>query len=217
MPKAAQIVVGDFSFFAGDASLTKSRELVANTPPRRTNGSLLLVPQNDAWGDVIKHVHGENAQKTTRYAMHKNGDVFDRQKLQAIVDTLAPSYSLAPIDKALYKKLCANVWSRDFCGNFPRYSDYAEHGMGFVALYNGEPVCGASSFSYYNGGIEIEIGTSLSHRRQGLAIACGAKLILECVSRGLYPSWDAANTASVALAQRLGYTFDKEYDTFVVV
>ena len=65
-------------------------------------------------------------------------------------------------------------------------------------------------------GIEIEIDTREDHRRKGLAYACGAKLILECLKRGLYPSWDAQNKWSVALAEKLGYHFDHEYTAYEI-
>ena len=65
-------------------------------------------------------------------------------------------------------------------------------------------------------GIEIEIGTMEAYRRQGLAQVCGAKLILECMERGLYPSWDAQNRWSVALAQKLGYHFDQAYPAYEI-
>jgi RimJ/RimL family protein N-acetyltransferase len=41
-------------------------------------------------------------------------------------------------------------------------------------------------------------------------------LIMECLDRGLYPSWDAANKGSVALAEKLGYHFEKEYVTYEI-
>ena len=53
-------------------------------------------------------------------------------------------------------------------------------------------------------------------RRRGFAYICGAKLILECLKRGLYPSWDAQNKWSVALAEKLGYHFDHAYQAFEV-
>ena len=76
--------------------------------------------------------------------------------------------------------------------------------------------CGASSYSTYDKGIEIEIDTREDHRRKGLAYACGAKLILECQKRDLYPSWDAQNKSSVALAEKLGYHFSHEYVAYEV-
>ena len=40
--------------------------------------------------------------------------------------------------------------------------------------------------------------------------------MLECLKRGLYPSWDAQNPASAALAKSLGYRFDREYPVYEV-
>ena len=77
-------------------------------------------------------------------------------------------------------------------------------------------VCGASSYTVYNKGIEIEIDTKEGYRRKGLALVCASKIILECLSRELYPSWDAANRESVALAEKLGYHFDNEYVTYAI-
>lgn len=68
----------------------------------------------------------------------------------------------------------------------------------------------------YRDGIEIEIDTREDYRRKGLALACGTKLILECIKRNLYPSWDAQNKGSVALAEKLDYNFDKEYIAYEI-
>lgn len=81
---------------------------------------------------------------------------------------------------------------------------------------DGELVAGASSYSRYDKGIEIEIDTREDQRRKGLAYVCGAKLILECLDKGLYPSWDAQNTWSVALAEKLGYHFSHEYVAYEI-
>ena len=66
----------------------------------------------------------------------------------------------------------------------------------------------------------LQMQTTTTSRRTDVykrqALACGAKLILECEKRGLYPSWDAHNPASAALAQKLGYHMEKEYPAYVV-
>mgnify|MGYP002508384539 CR=1 FL=1 len=60
-------------------------------------------------------------------------------------------------------------------------------------------------------GAEIRLDQGVPVRRpgrqdgRGLATACGARLILECLDRGLYPSWDAIDLRSAALAEKLGY------------
>ena len=45
---------------------------------------------------------------------------------------------------------------------------------------------------------------------------CAAALILECEKRGIYPSWDAHNVESKALAEKLGYRIDKEYTAYIL-
>ncbi|MEG0367206.1 MAG: GNAT family N-acetyltransferase [Coprobacillus sp.] len=67
------------------------------------------------------------------------------------------------------------------------------------------------------GGIEIEIDTRADKRRLGLAKICASKMILECLDRGLYPSWDAHNPISLNLALSLGYVFDKKYVVYELI
>ena len=90
------------------------------------------------------------------------------------------------------------------------------HGMGYVVTYHNEIISGASSYTAYNGGIEIQIDTRQDYRRQGFALACASALILHCLKKGIYPSWDAANHASLCLAQKLGYHLEKAYVTYAV-
>nr|WP_326186254.1 GNAT family N-acetyltransferase [uncultured Oscillibacter sp.] len=53
-------------------------------------------------------------------------------------------------------------------------------------------------------------------RRRGLALARGARLILACLDRGLYPSWDAHPPASLALAERLDHALSHPCPAFAV-
>ena len=103
-----------------------------------------------------------------------------------------------------------------FCSQFSTFNDYKIRGIGFAILHLGEFICGASSYTVYDEGIEIEIVTRQKYRHRGLAVICASKLIIECIKRGLYPSWDAANLESVALSEKLGYHFDKEYITYEI-
>ena len=48
-----------------------------------------------------------------------------------------------------------------------------------------------------------------------IAAAAAAGLILECLDRGLYPSWDAHDKVSLALAEQLGYQPAGPYQTFL--
>ena len=77
-------------------------------------------------------------------------------------------------------------------------------------------MAGASSYAACDGAIEIEIDTRPDFRRLGLASACGARLILECLAREIYPGWDAHNQHSLALAEKLGYQLDRPYTAYWV-
>ena len=175
---------------------------------------MIMIPQSEDWGRLIEDCYGGWAKKMTRYATKKERGCFDRAALQDMVDQLPEEYSLKMIDQELFH-LCSQIsWCRDFVEQYDDYAMYQQYGLGVLIFQNGEPVAGASSYSAFEGGIEIEIDTKAEFRRRGLATVCGAKLILECMDRGWYPSWDAQNPFSLALAEKLGYHFDHEYTAY---
>jgi GNAT superfamily N-acetyltransferase len=212
-PKSAQIVTGDFCFFAGEAN----KELVWNKPDDCKSNFIIMISQNDEWNKLIEQTYKENAAKVYRYAIKKERDVFDIVKLKKIVEDIKKPFNIQMIDKDIFNQVISNPWSQDLCSQFNDYEDYKKRGIGAVVLEDGIVVSGASSYTVYNEGIEIEIDTRKDYRRKGLALACGAKLILECLNKGLYPSWDAQNKGSVALSEKLGYHIDKEYAAYEIV
>ena len=137
--------------------------------------------------------------------------VFDKGKLEKAVASLPEQYTLSMIDERLYQMCMSETWSRDLVSQFPDYEVYRNLGIGAVICKNGMIVSGASSYSRYKEGIEVEIDTKEEYRRKGLAYVCGVKLILECLNRNLYPSWDAHNKGSAALAEKLGYHYSHTY------
>ena len=141
---------------------------------------------------------------------------FDRERLARMAEALPEGVRLAPIGEEWYPALMARSWSRDLCGNFRDGADFVRRGLGVVALRAGEPVAGAASYAVCGNGIEVEIDTDPRFRRRGLARACGAKLILDCLDRGLFPGWDAHDRRSLALAEQLGYRLDRPYPAFWV-
>ena len=109
-----------------------------------------------------------------------------------------------------------NPETADFVSLFESKEQYLNIERGMVILKDGKIVSGASSYTRYNEGIEIEVDTLPSERRKHLAtIACSA-LILKCLEESLYPSWDAQNIHSVRLAEKLGYEFDHAYVAYEV-
>ena len=210
---AAMAILGDFAFYAG----MPSEELLCFKPKSCKQDFIIMVPQNDAWAELIEKCYGDKAKKVTRYAIKKEPNVFEISKLKQAVLSLPDGYELKMIEELEYNMCRSNDWANDLVSKYKDYATYKELGLGVVALKDGELVSGASSYSTYDKGIEIEIDTREDHRRKGLAYACGAKLILECLRKNLYPSWDAQNKWSVALAEKLGYHFSHEYVAYEVM
>ena len=205
-PVSAFAYVGCFGFVAGQPN----RELLENKP----DGFAIITPQNEAWAALIEEVYS-NVRKVTRYAIRKDTK-FDTAALQKNLDMLPNGYEIKEIDSDLYDKCMEDPVTRDFVSSFADKKQYLDLGRGIVILKDDKIVSGASSYTRYKEGIEIEVDTVEEERRIGLATIVCAALILRCLDEGLYPSWDAQNMNSVHLAEKLGYEFDHEYIAYEV-
>ncbi len=205
-PKSACSFVGCFAFFAGEPN----KELVINKPV----GFVIMVPQNDAWANLIEECF-PSAKKVTRYAIKKDTR-FDRAVLKRFVDELPAGYELHEIDSEIYDKCFEDPATIDFVSSFESKEAYLKNGRGMVIIKDGRIVSGASSYTRYIEGIEIEVDTVMEERRKNLATIASAALILRCLDENLYPSWDAQNMNSVHLAEKLGYEFSHEYVAYEV-
>ena len=83
-------------------------------------------------------------------------------------------------------------------------------------MAGGRVVSGATSAVTCRRGISIQVNTHPDYLRRGYATAVGATLILECLERGIEPSWNAANQISAHLAEKLGYVDPETYEELVV-
>ena len=221
-PASAMALLGDFCFLAGKPS----EELALYHPEDCRQDFIIMVPGGEGWEETIRECYGEKARKVTRYAMKKEPGIFREEELREVVrkfqeenspkENLQNYYRMKEIDKELFLCCREMEWCRDWVALYPDYETYQKYGLGIVIMKGEEIVAGASSYSGYHGGIEIEIDTKEGYRRQGLAYVCGAQLILECLDRGWYPSWDAQNQWSAALAEKLGYHLDCEYTAYEI-
>ena len=205
-PRSAMAYVGCFAYYAGEPD----RELVSEKP----KGFVIMVPQNDGWAEMIESCFPE-AYRLTRYAIRKDTE-FDIEKLKEMASAVPEGYEIRKLDGDMYDLCLVDEDLEDFVSVFETKEQYLELGRGVVILKDGNIVSGASSYSRYLGGLELEVDTKEEERRKGLATAASATLILQSLREGLYPSWDAANTASVHLAEKLGYELDHPYTAYGV-
>lgn len=205
-PQSAYARVSCFCFYAGKPD----KELLLAKP----EGFVIMTPENDEWAKLIEECYPD-CKKVTRYAIKKD-TVFDREKLQRMMSSLPSGYEIRNIDSDIYDMCLTDPVTEDFVSAFESKEKYLKLGRGKVVLKNNKIAAGASSFSRYKEGIEIEVDTKPDERQKGLAAIVCAALILDCLDEGLYPSWDAQNKISVHLAEKLGYEFSHEYIAYEV-
>lgn len=211
-PQSAKILLGGFCFFAGKVN----SEIINHRPENYTSEFIIMVPDNKKWGAAIKDAFAKKAEKRMRYSTKKDKSLLDKTQLAQFVASLDPEYELAQVDEELFNKAKGQEWSSYLGGCYYSYQDFENNGLGFVIMKDGEIVSAASTYFYYLGGIEVEVDTKESERRKGFAKICASKLILECLSKGWYPNWDAHNKESLELAKKLGYEFDFEYPVYEI-
>jgi len=205
-PQSALAFVGCFAFYGGEPD----RELVMH----KTADFVIMTPRNEEWADCIEDCF-PNAKKISRYDIKKDTK-FDKDLLHKLTGRLPEGYELKDIDANIYDMCLSDPATRDFVSSFESKEKYLDIGRGVVITRSGKIVAGASSYTRYNEGIEIEVDTVEGERRKGLATVASAALILRCIDEGLYPSWDAQNMNSVHLAEKLGYELDYEYTAYEV-
>lgn len=205
-PKSACAFVGCFALYAG----IPDRELISGKP----SGFVIMVPSNEDWAKEMESCFPD-AKKVTRYAIRKD-TVFDKAHLHRMTQLLPQGYTMQKIDSRLYDLCLQHPITADFVSSFDDKEDFLRKGRGIVTLKDGKIAAGASSYSRYREGIEIEVDTMPEERRKHLATAACAQLILNCLEENLYPSWDAQNMNSVHLAEKLGYQFSHAYTAYEV-
>ena len=98
---SAAIISGDFSFMAGKPDV----ELLRQVP------GPLIVPRTEDWNPLIERFYGVRAIRETRYAILKEPDVFDQEKLARFAASLPTGYEMRMIDEALVRVLLAEEWA----------------------------------------------------------------------------------------------------------
>lgn len=213
-PKFAIVVVADFCHLLGSIKDKNDegeiRGLLENC--RRK----IIIADDISWVTILEEYYPNCFKKFNRYAIKREPDVFERNKLYGFISALDDKFKIQRIDEDLYHKILEDKLMADCCSNFNSIDDFFKYGFGYVIEYKGDIISGASSYSCCEGKIDITIGTKKEYRQRGLALACASKLILECLEKNIYPVWDAVDLRSVALAEKLGYHFDKAYEVYSI-
>ncbi len=200
-PKLAVLTVNSFCFISGTIEKIKLKNIID-----KYFKNYDIIP-SDNLAKEIEEIYQDNIIKSYRYSIKKNPH-FDILKLEQMANNLDTYFKIIEIDK----KMTDRIKKEEFI----RITDnYEEDGIGYCCLtVNNELVGVASSNIIYKDGIEVNIKVKEQYRRKKIATAMASKLILECLKQKRKISWDAANTNSVVLAEKLGFKYDSKYNVY---
>lgn len=125
--------------------------------------------------------------------------------------TLPEGYSLSGMDEAAFAQHPFSHGS-----NYVSFEAFRKEGAGAIIRHNGEIVASASSFLSLDGEIELDVSTKEEYRKKGLAKACVAEMLRDCMERGIVVHWDAQNEISLHLAEDFGFRMEREYTVYWV-
>lgn len=202
-PAVCSLSLSDFVLYAGDAGTPAARYFIDTT-----ERPCYVLPSTRGWEKLVRTA--SNPRSHTRYTF--SHERLEAGRLRGRPKALPDGFDIRRFDEAAVERAASERWSLSFVENFADPADFLERGIGF-GVFRGEVlVAAASSFAVYDRTVEIEVDTHPSYRRRGFAAAASARLILACLERDLVPHWDAANEASRALAERLGFTLERRYE-----
>ena len=164
-----------------------------------------LVCMTDVWEEQIKAQYPDAAvywrtmmKPACRFTIPENTE-------------LPKGYFLTGMDKVSFEQ---HPFSHG--ENYSSFAAFQAEGSGAVIRRNGEIIASASSFLSLDGEVELDVFTAEVYRGLGLATACAAAMLRDCMARGITVHWDAQNAASRRLAEKLGFVTDREYPVYWV-
>ena len=208
-PRAFQLRLGPFNYFAGDPQAPGSCGMVASLEPYA-----MLFPSADGWAELAKDVHGARLVEIPRYSFSSRQ--LRMEHLETMLRASEWCDKLVRVDSALATHLYRIPGHWFDLSDYESGEDFVARGLGYCLFEAGMPAAGGYSSLVCSRGIEVSIYVEPPYRRRGVAAALACALLIECLRAGMEPHWDAANVESCRLAEKLGYTATGEYRAWYV-
>lgn len=206
-PTIAYLLVRQYCFINGNSNSVLEKQVLKTLPK-----TCKRIIAKDDWSNIIESIYND-FEKSKRYSLKKEKDIFNKQKLKEFCENLNSEYEVKTIDERIYKLIKADDEDPK---QMKITDDYMNKGIGVCCFREDEIVGICSSNIIYKDGIEINIRVKEGYKHKGIGTAMASKLILMCLEKGIYPSWDAANLTSLELAKKLGYSYDSEYNIYKI-
>lgn len=214
-PQVGLIVSAEYCFFGGDFNLPEARDLAEHLFETTPLDQMIAIypDKQTGWFELLMSIAPFRPVSLPRFGIVQRDYEFDQELLETIARKIPEGMALVRFDEELYRQAMSEHWSMAFCEAFASTEEYLTQGFGYAVTEQGKLVAGASTMTVYDGGTETQVATRTGYEGQGLAMACSAAFIMECERRGMRPCWDAANEASLHMAQKLGYEYRGLYMT----
>jgi GNAT superfamily N-acetyltransferase len=162
-----------------------------------------VVCLTEAWKEQIEAQYPDAA--VYRRFMMKPANRFTLPELP----DLPEGYRLAGMDEAAFE---THPFSHG--ENYASWDAFRAEGSGAVVYCDDRIVASASSFLSLDGEVEMDLSTEEAHRGKGLAAACAARMLRDCMERGITVHWDAQNDISRHMAEKFGFEIETEYPVY---
>lgn len=138
-------------------------------------------------------------------------DLADKiEHLKLVSQKIPADCNIHRIDRELFEHCLWHDHVIDFCGTI---DNFLSNGLGYCLMKGSEIVVEAYVPFWGAGHAEIGGITHENYRKLGYAYTTMAYLITQCEEKGFKTRWSTGNrnTASVALARKLGYKIEKTF------
>lgn len=198
-PRTARLVLGVYTFLAGDTQTDAANEFVA----RQAAPCEFIVAGDPSWESLIDGIHGRRIERRSMDGF--SPDSLDSAHLQALGTCAPAGVRIVPMTAELARRL-GPEFEPNRVSIFGTPQEFVERGLGVCALEAESIVAASTSYAVSSARVEVAIATHPDHRRRGLALSVGAAMLIRCLERGLEPHWTAGNPVSSKVAERLGFT-----------
>ena len=196
-----------FCYFAGNAASAAGHEMIKSLPSYR-----MLMPSSPGWMEVVQEVHGHRLSQLARYSF--SSENLSIGHLERLLADSPFRDKIRRIDAASARQLSSSPDSVFEISDFEPAEDFAERGIGYY-LMDGDAMMGVAYSSLVcSKGVEVSIFVTPKHRRKGVATCLASAIIQWCLENNADPHWDAANSESCGLAEKLGYVQIETYDAY---
>lgn len=168
----------------------------------------ILIPSNEDWDPTITSIlPGKDV-----IVIYRTPHTIDIQKFSQNLQqqtNLPPGYVLQNVDSFLAEKI-------GVLASWASIDDFLNNGIGFTIMKDGQLASYCYSVFSSEDAIEIDVHTNENFRKLGLATIVSSTVIDKCLSHAKKPNWECFwdNTPSLRLAEKLGYSTEKEYPVY---